>query len=118
MRDVPRIEPSSYLSPRQTLRYLARDPKIPGAALVYWLGVVEPSREPSFFDAMQKFRPLMQLVLPDERPESFVRRSAVHVVQDCGVVKRLVFKHQSSLDVRYDGPCSDLYDESTPWSCE
>jgi hypothetical protein len=111
MRDVPRIEPSSYLAAQQMLRFLARDPKIPGAALVYWLGVVEPSREPSFFNAMQKLSPLMQLVLPDERPGVFVRRSAVHVVQDYGVVKRLVFKDQSSLEVRYNGPCSDLYDE-------
>ena len=58
MRDVPRIEPSSYLHAQRALRFLARDPKTSGAALVYWLGVVEPSREPSFFDAMQKFSPL------------------------------------------------------------
>jgi hypothetical protein len=51
------------------------------------------------------------MVLPDERPGVFVKRDAVHTVQDCGVVKRLVFKDQSSLDVRYAGPCSDLYNE-------
>jgi hypothetical protein len=111
MRDVPHIEPSSYLLTQHTVRFLARDSTNPGAALVYWLGVTEPSREPSFFDAMEKFGPLMQLVLPDERPGVFVKRDAVHTIQNCGVVKRLVFKDQSSLDVRYDGPCSDLYDE-------
>jgi hypothetical protein len=111
MRDVPRVEPSSYLLTRQTLRFLARDSRDPSAALIYWLGVSEPSREPCFFDAMQKFGPLLQLVLPDERPGVFVKRDAVRTVQDCGVVKRLVFKDHSSLDVRYNGPCSDLYDE-------
>jgi hypothetical protein len=111
MRDVPHIETSSYVLGQETLRFLARGAQNPGAALVYWLGMTEPSREPSFFDAMQKFGPLMQLVLPDERPGVFVNRSAVHIVQDCGVVKRLVFKDGSSLDVRYDGPRSDLYDK-------
>ena len=60
---------------------------------------------------MQKFGPLMQMVLPDERPGVFVKRDAVLIVHDCGVVKRLVFKDHSSLDVRYTGPCGDLYDE-------
>jgi hypothetical protein len=110
MRDVPHIETSSYVLGQETLRFLARGAQNPGTALVYWLGMTEPSSEPSFFDAMQKFGPLMQLVLPDERPGVFVNRGAVHIVQDCGVVKRLVFKDGSSLDVRYDGPCSDLYD--------
>ena len=68
MRDVPRIGSSSYLPAQQTLRFLARDAKNPGAALVYWLGMAEPSSKPSFFDSMQKFSPLMQLVLHDERP--------------------------------------------------
>ncbi|MFL9959171.1 hypothetical protein PQR65_37880 [Paraburkholderia nemoris] len=111
MRDVPRVEPSSYLLTRSMLRFLARDSRNPSAALVYWLGVAEPSREPCFFDAMQKFGLLLQLVLPDERPGVFVKRDAIHSVQDCGVVKRLVFKDGSSLDVRYAGPCSDLFDE-------
>lgn len=110
MRDVPRIEPSPYLHTRQPLRFLARDSRNPRVALVYWLGTAEPSREPSFSDAMDKYAPLMQLVLPDERPGVFVNRNAVHAVQDCGVVKRLVFKDQSSLEVRYSGPCSDLCD--------
>jgi hypothetical protein len=110
MRDVPHIEPWSYLDSQQTLRFLARDAQNPSAALVYWLGVMEPSREPSFFNAMQKFGPLMQLVLPDERPGVFVKGDAVRIVQDCGVVKRLVFRDGSSLDVRYAGPCSDLYE--------
>ncbi|MFM0215467.1 hypothetical protein [Paraburkholderia caledonica] len=109
MRDVPNIEPSNYFATRKTLRFLARDSKNPSAALVYWLGVTEPSCEPSFFDAVRKFGPLLQMVLPDERPGVFVKREAVHAVQDCGVVKRLVFKDQSSLDVRYAGPSSDLY---------
>ncbi|WOD17073.1 hypothetical protein [Paraburkholderia kirstenboschensis] len=62
-------------------------------------------------DVVRTFGPLMQMGLPDERPGVFVKRDAVHTVQDCGVVKRLVFKDQSSLDVRYAGPCSDLYNE-------
>ena len=107
MRDVPCIEPSSYLGQR-ALRFLARDAHAPGVALVYWLGVAEPSRESHFFDAAQKFGPLMQLVLPDERPGVFVNRSAVQSVHDYGVVKRLVFKDGASLDVRYDGPSRDL----------
>ncbi|KFX64419.1 MULTISPECIES: hypothetical protein [Paraburkholderia] len=111
MRDVPRVEPSSYLLARQTLRFLARDASNPSTALVYWQGVPERSREPCFFDAMQKFGPLLQLVLPDERPGIFVKRDAIHAVHDCGVVKRLVFKDWSSLDVRYAGPCSDLCGE-------
>ncbi|MGF6303312.1 MULTISPECIES: hypothetical protein [Paraburkholderia] len=111
MCDVPHIEPSSYQGTRKTLRFLARDARNPGAALVYWLGVREPSLESSFFHAMQKYGPLMQLVLPDERPGVFVKRDAVQKVQDSGVVKRLVFKDESSLDVRYDGPCRDLFNE-------
>jgi hypothetical protein len=111
IRDVPRVEPSSYLLTPQSLRFLARDSRNPSAALIYWLGVSEPSREPCFFDVMQKFGPLLQLVLPDERPGVFEKRDAIQVVRDCGVVKRLVFKDGSSLDVRYAGPCSDLFDE-------
>jgi hypothetical protein len=108
MRDVPCIEPSSFLVWQKTLRMLARDAQNPSAALVYWLGIEEPSFEANFFETTRKFGSLMQLVLPDERPGVFVNRSAVHTVQDCGVVKRLVFKDKSSLDVRYSGPCSDL----------
>ncbi|SIT38132.1 conserved hypothetical protein [Paraburkholderia piptadeniae] len=109
MRDVPCIESSSFLG-RKTLRMLARDAKHPGAALVYWLGIAEPSHEANFFEATQKFGSLMQLVLPDERPGVFVNRSAVLAVQDFGVVKRLVFKDKSSLEVRYNGPSRDLCD--------
>jgi hypothetical protein len=112
MHDVPPIEPSSYQqATRKTLRFLARDARNPGAALAYWLGLTEPSAEPSFFNSMQTYGPLMQLVLPDERPGVFVERDAVQRVQDSGVVKRLVFKDGSSLDVRYDGPCRDLINE-------
>jgi hypothetical protein len=111
MRDFSSIELSSPFLSRPRLRFLARDVKSPSAALVYWLGVTKPSHEASFFDAARKFGPLMQMVLPDERPGVFVKRDAVHTVQDCGVVKRLVFKDQSSLDVRYAGPCSDLCNE-------
>jgi len=60
---------------------------------------------------MQKFSPLMQLILPNERPGVFVNRGAVHIALDCGIVKRLVFKDRSCLDVRYAGPSSDLYRE-------
>jgi len=111
MRDVPDIEASSYIHTEQRLRFLARDARNPCAAIVYWLGATEPSRESSFFDAMQKFGVLMQLVLPDERPGVFVKRDAVQSVMDFGTVKRLVFRDGSSLDVRYDGPCSDLCDK-------
>jgi hypothetical protein len=110
MRDVPCIEPSSFLVGQKTVRVLARDAQNPSAALVYWLGQVEPSREPNFFDAARKFGSLMQLVLPDERPGVFVNRSAVDTVEDCGFVKRLIFKDKSSLEVRYSGACSDLCD--------
>jgi hypothetical protein len=110
MRDVPCIEPSSFLEGQKTLRMLVRDAQTPGAALVYWLGIAEPTRELNFFDATRKFGPLMQLVLPDERPGVFVNRGAVHTVQDFGVVKRLVFKDKSSLEVRYNGPSCDLCD--------
>ncbi|WP_207633915.1 hypothetical protein [Paraburkholderia hospita] len=113
MRDVPHIEASSYIRTEQRLRFLARDARNPWAALVYWLGATEPSRESSFFDAMQKFGTLMQLVLPDERPGVFVKRDAVQSVMDFGTVKRLVFKDGSALDVRYAGPPGDLYDEAT-----
>jgi hypothetical protein len=109
MREVPVIEPELYTQTNPTLRFLARDSRDHVIALVYWLGVTSPSREPSFYDAMQKFGPLMQLILPDERPGVFVNRSAVHYAQDLGLVKRLVFKDCSSLDVRYVGPCRDLY---------
>jgi hypothetical protein len=108
MRDLSSTELSSHISIKQALRFLARDSINPNVGLLYWLGVSEPSREPSFFDAMQKFGPLMQLVLPDERPGVFVKRDAVRFVQHFGAVKRLVFKDHSSLDVRYEGPCSDL----------
>jgi len=108
MRDMSCIE-SSFVG-QKTLCMLARDDQNPSAALVYWLGQAEPSRELNFFDATRKFGSLMQLVLPDERPGVFVNRSAVHAVQDCGIVKRLVFKDKSSLKVRYSGPCSDLCD--------
>jgi hypothetical protein len=110
MRDVSCIEPSSFLVGQRKLRMVARDAKHPGAALVYWLGIAEPSHEANFFEATQKFGSLMQLVLPDERPGVFVNRSAVLAVHDYGVVKRLVFKDRSSLKVRYNGPCSDLCD--------
>jgi hypothetical protein len=109
MREVPVIEPELYTQTNPTLRFLARDSRDHVIALVYWLGTTSPSREPSFYDAMQKFSPLMQLILPDERPGVFVNRSAVLRAQDLGLVKRLVFKDWSSLDVRYTGPCRDLY---------
>jgi len=108
MREVPDVQPSLYTPAQSIPRFVARDSGNPAAALVYWLGMPEPSHEDSFFAAIQKFGPLMQLVLPDERPGVFVNRDAVRAVQNGGVVKRLVFRDQSSLDVRYEGPCSDL----------
>src|SRR5260370_38665333 len=78
MRDVPHIEPSSYIHTEQRLRFLARDAQNPCAAIVYWLGATKPSRQPSFFVAMKKFGGLMQLFLPDERLGVFVNRDAVH----------------------------------------
>jgi hypothetical protein len=111
MRDVPDIELSSCVNTEPRLRFLARDAQNPGSAIVYWLGRTEPSRELSFFDAMQKFGSLIQLVLPDERPGVFVKRDAVQRVTDFGTVKRLVFKDGSCLDVRYEGQCSDLFNE-------
>ncbi|CAB3795285.1 hypothetical protein LMG28614_04143 [Paraburkholderia ultramafica] len=48
MCDAPHIEPASRLAIRKTLRFLARDSRNPCAALAYWLGVMEPSLEPSF----------------------------------------------------------------------
>lgn len=108
MREVPDVQRSLYTHTESVPRFIARDSSNPAAALVYWLGVSEPSREDSFFEAIQKFGPLMQLVLPDDRPGVFVNRRAVHIVHSGGIVKRLVFKDLSSLDVRYDGPCSDL----------
>lgn len=109
MRNLPSIEPSIYGNYGHIVRFLARDAKNPVVALVYWLGQRQPSIEPSFYHAMHKFAPLMQLILPDERPGVFVNRAAVHSVRDCGIVKRLVFKDQSSIEVRYSGPCADLY---------
>jgi hypothetical protein len=64
----------------------ARDAQNPCAAVVSWLGATEPSRESSFFGAMQKFVALMQLVLPDQRPGVFVKRDAVQSVTDFGTV--------------------------------
>jgi hypothetical protein len=108
MRGIPRIDVSSHPQAAGAVRFLARHSADPSAVLIYWLGSQEPTREPSFFAAMQRFGPLMQLVLPDERPGVFVNRSAVGAVHGDGVVKQLVFKDGSSLDVRYDGSRANL----------
>ena len=79
--------------------------------MAYWLGETKPSLESSFFNAMQKYGPLMQLGPPNGHPDVFVKRESVQKVHDTGVVKRLIFKDGSSLEVRYAGPCRDLYDE-------
>jgi hypothetical protein len=55
MRDVPCIEFSSFLIGQKVLRMVARDVKHPSAALVYWLGIAEPSHEANFFEATRKF---------------------------------------------------------------
>ena len=109
MRDVPCVDRLLYSDRQRIVRFLAHDSSDHVAALVYWLDLSQPSREPSFYDAMYKFAPLMQLILPDERPGVFVNRNAVLIAHDCGIVKRLVFRDRSSLDVRYAGPCTDLY---------
>jgi hypothetical protein len=57
-----------------------RDVEIPCAAQLFWLGVAEPSRAWSFFEATQRFGSLMRVVLPAERPGVFVNRLAIRFV--------------------------------------
>jgi hypothetical protein len=111
MRGTPRIDISHHQQRIGAVRFLARHSGDPSTVLIYWMGSAEPTRESSFFDAMQRYGPLMQLVLPDERPGVFVNRHAVGAVHGDGVVKRLVFKDGSLLDVRYDGDRTDLFSQ-------
>ncbi|HKR47906.1 MAG TPA: hypothetical protein VJU59_50975 [Paraburkholderia sp.] len=91
-----------------TLRFVARDSGDPKAALLYWLGVAEPSRELSFVEVTQRFSPLMQVVFPDERPGAFVNREAVRDVLRSGHIERLVFLDGSWLNVWNDSECADI----------
>ncbi|WP_168787786.1 hypothetical protein [Paraburkholderia aromaticivorans] len=98
------------------LRFVARDVDDPRAALLYWLGVAEPSRETSFFRTTQRFRLLMQVVLPDERPGVFVNRFAIRAALPAGSIKRLIFLDDSWLEVRYSGNCDDLCNLYPAWT--
>ncbi|QCP52429.1 hypothetical protein FAZ95_24980 [Trinickia violacea] len=58
--------------------------------------------------AQGKRRPQHGIAVLIDRPGVFVNRSAVNTVLDFDVVKRIVFKDGSWLDVRYSGPDIDL----------
>lgn len=92
----------------KTLRFVIRDPASPTAALLYWLGVREPSRDASFVEVTRRYGPLMQVVFADERPGAFVNREAVREVAESGAIDRLIFSDDSWLDVWSDSHCSDL----------
>lgn len=98
------------------LRFVARDPDNPCAALLLWLGVAEPSRAASFFEATQRFSPLMQVVLPDEQPGVFVNPFAIRTVLPAGSIKRLIFLDDSWLEIRYSGNCDDLCNLHPTWT--
>ncbi|AXF05768.1 hypothetical protein CUJ88_45920 (plasmid) [Paraburkholderia hospita] len=91
-----------------TLRFVVRNPSVPTAALLYWLGMPEPSQDASFREATQRLSPLMQVVFADERPGAFVNRKVVREVIQSGVVDRLVFFDDSWLDVWNDSHCADI----------
>jgi len=92
----------------RTLRFIARKPGSPTAALVYWLGVTEPSSEASVTEITRRFAPLMQVTFPDDRPGAFVNRRALLTTQQLGSIDRLVFLDGSTLDVWNDRACADL----------
>ncbi|HKU01046.1 MAG TPA: hypothetical protein VJS30_31595 [Paraburkholderia sp.] len=92
----------------KTLRFVIRDPANPAAALLYWLGMREPSQDASFVEVTRRYGPLMQVVFADERPGAFVNRKAVREVVESGAIDRLVFSDDSWLDVWSDSCCSDL----------
>jgi hypothetical protein len=95
-------------SGEKTLRFIARKQGSPTAALVYWLGVTEPSSEASVTEMTQRFAPLMQVIFPDDRPGAFVNRSALLGIQQLGTIDRLVFLDGSTLDVWNDRDCADI----------
>jgi hypothetical protein len=68
VQDALDSKPASNSFTTGALRFVARSRRNPGSALIYWLGETEPTHESSFFDAIHTFGPLMQPVLPDERP--------------------------------------------------
>ncbi|HEY3537949.1 MAG TPA: hypothetical protein VGL01_11030 [Trinickia sp.] len=96
------------LSGEKTVRFIARKPGSPTAALVYWLDGTEPSSEVSFTEVTQRFAPLTQVVFPDDRPGAFVNRSALLAIQHLGTIDRLVFLDGSSLDIWNDRDCADI----------
>lgn len=91
-----------------TLRFVVRDPAVPAAALLYWLGIPEPSQDVSFSEVTQRFSSLMQVVFADERSGAFVNREVVREVVQSGVIDRLVFFDDSWLDVWNDSHCADI----------
>ena len=92
----------------RSLRFIVRDASSPTAALLYWLGADQPSTNPSFVEATQRFAPLMQVVFPEERPGAFVNRDAVREAQRLGAATRLIFHDESWLDILDDSHCSDI----------
>lgn len=99
----------------RTLRFVARDATNPKAALLYWMGVPEPTSDASFHEVTERFAPLMQVVFPDERPGAFVNRNAVRAVLRTAMTKRLVFLDGSSLDVWNDRHCADICNLHSCW---
>ncbi len=92
----------------QVLRFVVRDPACPRAALLFWLGVADPSRRASFSEVTEHFGPLMQVVFPDERPGAFVNREAVRQIVEAGGIDRIIFFDDSWLDVWNDNHCTDI----------
>jgi len=99
----------------KTLRFIARKPGSPTTALVYWLGMSEPSSEASVTEITQRFAPLMQVVFPDDRPGAFVNRSALLAIRHLGSIDRLVFLDGSTLDVWNDRDCADICNLYSSW---
>lgn len=91
-----------------TLRFVMRDPAVQTAALLYWLGLPEPSREENFTEVTRRFSALMQVVFADERPGAFVNREVIREVVQAGVIDRVVFLDGSWLDVWNDSHCEDI----------
>jgi hypothetical protein len=91
-----------------SLRFVLRDPANPTAALLYWLGAVNPSTNTSFAEVTQRFAPLMQVVFAEERPGAFVNRDAVREAHRTGTGTRLIFFDESWLDIWDDSHCSDI----------
>lgn len=95
-------------SGEKTLRFVARKAGSPTAALVYWLGVTEPSGDASVTEIVERLGPLMQVVFPDDRPGAFVNRSALLEIRQFGTIDGLIFLDGSWLDVWNDRDCADI----------